>query len=455
MKKFMDKLPKLIVLFGLGCILGLALKSAQALEIVPAAQSLLQVEHNKSRLIRLSRPASSVFIANPDVADVQVKSPTLIYIFGKSVGSTTLYAVDGQDRVLANMDVDVIHNLKNLHQAVQRAVPDANVSFTSINGTLVMDGVIHSARQMEDVNQIAKRFSPTETGVINRLKVDALNQVNLRVRIAEVTRDIDKRLGFDWNMVGTVGSAFSFGLLGTNSIAQGINTLSIATNDISGVLDAMEDEDLVTILSEPNLTAMSGEEASFLAGGEFPILVPSDDGPTIEFREYGVRLSFKPVVLDDGRINMQVEPEVSSLSATNSVSLGGYSVPSLTTRKTKTTVELGSGQSFAIAGLLQNQTGHNLSKFPGLGDVPILGALFRSDNFQREESELVIIITPYLVKPITHAKAALPTDGYSAPHDIERIFVGGSYRRNPNVGAGLSVDKKGRKIIGPVGFALN
>ncbi|MDV7340376.1 type II and III secretion system protein family protein [Terasakiella sp. A23] len=455
MLTFIEKLQKLTLVLTIAVFTAVGAGTAYGVEILPSAQTSLSVELNKSRLIRLSRAATSVFIANPEVADVQVKSPTLVYLFGKNVGTTTLYAVDGEDRVLANMDVNVTHNLKNLHKAVMHAVPDADVQFSSINGTLVMDGVINSAREMEDINQIAKRFSPSETGVINRLRVDALNQVNLRVRIAEVSRDIDKRLGFNWNMVGSIGSAFSFGLVGSNSFAQGLSTLSVTTNDISGVLDAMEDEGLVTILSEPNLTAMSGEEASFLAGGEFPILVPSDDGPSIDFREYGVRLSFKPVVMDDGRINLQVEPEVSSLSETSSVTLDGYVIPSLTTRKTKTTVELGSGQSFAIAGLLQNKTGHNLSKFPGLGDIPILGSLFRSDSFQREESELVIIITPYLVKPITHAKASLPTDGYSAPHDIERIFVGGANRRNPQVGNGLHVDKKGRKLIGPVGFALN
>ncbi len=445
----------LYMMIGLMALFSLLPFSAEAVEIVPQAHQSLNVEHHKSRLIRLPRAASSVFIANPDIADVQVKSPTLIYLFGKAVGTTTLYAVDGRDQVIANMDVDVTHNLKNLKQAVFQAVPGADVHFSSINGALVMDGTLHSAREVEEVRQIATRFSPASSGLINRLRVDALNQVNLRVRIAEVSRDVDKRLGFDWSAMGTFGSIASFTLASTNPFAQAVSTLSVSSNDISGVIDAMEDEGLVTILSEPNLTAMSGEEASFLAGGEFPILVPGDSGPTISFREYGVRLSFKPVILDDGRINLQVEPEVSSLSESNSVSLNGYVIPALTTRKTKTTVELASGQSFAVAGLLQNKTGHNLNKFPGLGDLPILGTLFRSDSFQREESELVIIITPYLVKPITHAKAVAPTDGFTPPHDMERIFVGGAYHQQSKQGAGLQLDDQGRKLIGPVGFTLN
>lgn len=449
-----DKIFKLFQLLTIGLIL-MAPGLVHALEIVPSADESLSVEVNKSRLIRLPRPATSVFIANPEVADVQVKSPTLVYLFGKAIGTTTLYAVDGRDRVLANMDVDVTHNLKILQKAVAKVVPQSNLEFSSVNGALVMDGDVGSAREMEEVRKIAARFAPSEEGLINRIRVNALNQVNLRVRIAEVSRDVDKRLGFDWSATGTFGSILSFGLTASNPLAQGVNALSLTSGDISGVIDAMEDEGLVTILSEPNLTAMSGEEASFLAGGEFPILVPSEDGPTITFREYGVKLAFKPVVLDSGRINLQVEPEVSSLSETSSVSLNGYVIPALTTRKTKTTVELGSGQSFAVAGLLQNKTGHNLNKFPGLGDIPVLGTLFRSDNFQREESELVIIVTPYLVKPISYAKAALPTDGYQPPHDVERIVIGGSNRRNPQKGRGTNVDHKGRQLVGPVGFALN
>lgn len=422
-------------------------------EVLPQASRNIDLEHNKSRLIRLDSPASSVFIANPEIADVQVKSPTLIYVYARTIGSTTLYALDDNDRVLVNLNIDVTHNLQRLQQAVSQTLPDANVTFSSLNGAIVMDGVVTSAREAEDVRKIAAQFSP-EAGVINRLKVDALNQVNLRVRIAEVSRDLDKRLGFNWNFTGSSGSSIAFGLLSANPFAQAASTLSLTTSDISGVLDAMEDEGLVSVLSEPNLTAMSGEEASFLAGGEFPILVPSDDGPTIEFREYGVRLAFKPVILDDGRINLQVEPEVSSISETNSVQLGGFTIPSLTTRRTRTTVELASGQSFAVAGLLQNRVGQNLRKYPGLGDIPVLGALFRSNSFQRAETELVIIITPYLVKPIQRAKAALPTDGYVAPHDVERLLVGYPYRRNPNTGNGIHVDQQGRSLIGPAGFAL-
>jgi len=456
MLTFIEKLQKILQMLVLSAFVNVIALEAMAVEVVPAALTLLSVERNKSRLIRLPRAASSVFIANPEIADVQVKSPTLVYLFGKAVGSTTLYAVDSKDRIIANMDIDVTHNMKNLQQAVLNVAPDSNIKFASMNGALVMDGVLSSPREAEEIRQIAESYSPGAKGLINRLRVDALNQVNLRVRIAEVSRDVEKRLGFDWSSTGSIGGIFSFAMLSSNPFAQGLSTLTAGIGDISMVIDAMEDEGLITILSEPNLTAMSGEEASFLAGGEFPILYPGSDGNTlIEFREYGVRLSFKPIVLDDGRINLQVEPEVSSLSQTSSVSLNGYVVPSLTTRKAKTTVELASGQSFAVAGLLQNKTGHNLSKFPGLGDLPILGSLFRSDNFQREETELVIIVTPYLVKPIRHAKAVLPTDGYSPPHDIERIFVGGAYRRNPDVGAGLSVETQGHKLIGPAGFELN
>ena len=456
---FAKKLQKMFQLIILGILVASGgIGPVYAVEIVPAASSSLSVEHHKSRLIRLPRAATSVFIANPEIADVQVKSPTLIYLFGKTVGTTTLYAVDGKDRVIANMDVDVTHNLKNLQKAVFDIAPQADVNFSSINGALVMEGTLSSAREVEQIRQIAERFSPEENGLINRLSVDAYNQVNLRVRIAEVSREVNKNLGFDWTALGSIGGSFTFGVGMTNSLAQAATTVgqvAFNSSDISGVIDAMEEEGLITILSEPNLTAMSGQEASFLAGGEFPILYPEEDKTVFEFKEFGVKLDFKPIILDSGRINLNVAPEVSSLSESNSVSLGGFVIPAITTRRANTTVELASGQSFAIAGLLQNKTSQNLSKFPGLGDIPVLGALFRSDRFQREETELVIIVTPYVVKPIRHAKAVAPTDGFSAPHDVERVLFGDTIRRNPKVGAGLNVDAKGRKLIGPAGFVLN
>jgi len=456
-----------LVIFSALMVTGM---NAFAVSILPDADETVSIEVHKSRLIRLPHAANSVFIANPGIADVQVKSPRLIYLFGKKVGQTTLYAVDSQDQVVANLTVDIRFNVTSLNAAAQEMMPGADVKFASADGALVINGVLDSPRQALEIRKMAHRYVTQnytadakgaevnlDDLVINRLRVDSPNQVNLRVRVAEVSRDVNKRLGFDWSVTGSANAgSIAFGLLASNPLAQGVNALSATVDNFSVVLDALEDEGLVTILSEPNLTAMSGEAATFLAGGEFPIIYPDGDGGNvIEFKKFGVSLGFRPLILDNGRIQLNVEPEVSQLSQTNAVTLGGYVIPSLTTRRANTSVELASGQSFAIAGLLQHETGHNLNKLPGLGNLPVLGALFRSDSFQREETELVIIVTPYLVKPIQYAKAALPTDGFVAPHDLDRLMFGSTYQEATSPGEGLTVDHKGRQLMGPVGFELN
>ncbi|UTW53288.1 type II and III secretion system protein family protein [bacterium SCSIO 12827] len=449
-----------------------AFASAQGLdagrvEVISPAGANIKMEVNKGRLVRLLRPASTVFIADPRIADVQVKSPSLVYLFAKAPGETTLYAVDQAERVLANVDITVGHNLSRLRDALAKLAPDHDVTVDSIDGALIVDGIVPTASKAEDIRRLAVSFAGAPENVINRLGVDAPNQVNLRVRVAEVSRDVDKQLGFNWSAVGSIG-AFAFGVATANPFAANVISQTLTANpgtfsagngkftfDVNGVIDALEEEGLVTVLAEPNLTAMSGETASFLAGGEFPILVPEgNDRVVIEFKEFGVSLAFTPTISGDSRINLHVRPEVSQLSNANAVTLNNFQIPSLTTRRAETTVELGSGQSFAIAGLLQNNVTHSISEFPGLGDVPVLGSLFKSDRFQREESELVIIVTPYIVKPAPSRKLAAPTDGYQAPHDIERI-IGGSTGRHADAPAKpRTVTKNGRALIGPVGFTF-
>lgn len=430
-------------------------------EVVASAGNRLQLEVSKGRLVRLASPAATVFIADPEVANIQVKSPSLIYVLGKKPGETTLFAVDAKERVLANIDVSVTHNLNALRGVLEELYPDSGVSVSSISGNLVLDGVVPSASVAEDMRRLALSFAGDSDNIINRLGVAAPNQINLRVRVAEVSRDIDKQLGFNWSVLGSIGG-FALGLGSTNPFSGSVTqqTVTAAAGlgnwDFNAVIDALEEEGLVTVMAEPNLTALSGETASFLAGGEFPILVPDSQGNvTIEFKKFGVSLAFTPTLLGEDRINMNVRPEVSQISSTNSITLNNYSVPSLTTRRAETTVELGSGQSFAIAGLLQNNVTHDISKFPGLGDVPMIGGLFKSDRFQRDESELVIIITPYIVKPVSSRKLASPTDGFVPPHDVERLFSNGTNRRNPKKGKPVTIGSEGKSLIGPVGFQFD
>ncbi len=433
------------------------LASAGAAEIVDSSGLSLELEVNKGRLVRLDQPAATVFVADPDIADIQVKSPSLIYLMGKRPGQTTVFAVSKSEKIIASVDVTVTHNLTRLRGAIEGMYPGLDVNVSSVEGSLLVNGEVGSATTAEDIRSLAERFVGDPSAVINRLAVVAPNQVNLRVRIAEVSRGVDKQLGFNWNIIGAIGG-LSLGLTTASSFATAVaqNTLSLGFRDLNVVIDALESEGLINVLAEPNLTAMSGETASFLAGGEFPILVPDSDGRvTIEFKKFGVSLAFTPTLIGNSRISLHVRPEVSQLSTTNSVKLNNFVVPSLTTRRVETTVELGSGQSLAIAGLIQNNVTHDISKFPALGDIPVLGGLFRSDRFQRDESELVIIVTPYIVSPVSRSRLAAPTDGFSPPHDWERLLVGGAHRRNPISGKPVTVDRQGNRLVGPVGFQLD
>jgi len=455
----MMKLQK--ILNAVGILIALVVATpATSVEIIDGSGQTLQMEISKGKLVRLEKPAKTVFVADPEIADIQVKSPRLVYLLAKKPGSTTLFAVDAKERVLANIGVKVTHNLSRLRKAIKDLHPDLNVEVSSVEGSVVLDGLVDSTTDAENIRRLAAKFAPEKDAVISRLGVDAPNQVNLRVRVAEISRGVDKQLGFNWTIAGTLGSA-ALGIATSNPFASSVtqHTLTAARNfkgwSFNAIIDALEEEGLVNVLAEPNLTATNGETASFLAGGEFPILVPDSNGRvTIEFKKFGVSLAFTPTIVGKTRVNLHVRPEVSQLSTSNSVTLNNFQIPSLTTRRAETTVELGSGQSFAIAGLIQNNITHDISKFPGLGDVPILGALFKSDRFQRDESELVIIVTPYLVRPVSQ-KLATPLDGFQAPHDIQRYGKGGTNRHSKSAPKPKTVSRRGKSLIGPVGFQLN
>ena len=440
---------------------------ARAVEVIPEGGRALRLEVSKGLLLRLDRPASAVFIADPEIADIQVKSPRLIYLFGKRSGATTLYAVDDQEQVLANRRVLVDHDLTRLRETLRAVMPDATIQIQSVDTNIVLSGTVRSASESEDARRLAAAVAGDPKKVINNLGVTAPAQVQLRVRVAEVSRDVLKTFGINWDATLTAGT-FLLGLATGNPLMAagtfltrqgGANNLfgsfSKGKLDVNGLIDALDDQGLITILAEPNLTAISGKAATFLAGGEFPIIVPdANNRTTVEFKQFGVSLGFTPTILGTDRISLHVTPEVSQLSNNGAVQIAGFTIPALTTRRAETTVELGSGQSFAIAGLMQNNITHDLNKFPGLGDVPVLGMLFRSDRFQRNESELVIIVTPYIVRPVSTPMAA-PTDGLVPPTDTDRILRGQLYRpayepkgEQPVVGAA-------RGPAAPIGFALD
>ena len=414
----MGRCKRILSLLAIIAGLGPAVAWAQLAGMtVPSTGESLTLELNEGQLLRLDTPASSVFIANPNIADVSVRSSRLVYLFGLAPGQTTLYALDRNDNVIANLEVVVQHNLARLRKALGTLVPASDVTVASVDGAIILSGTVATAEDAENARRLAARFIGSGEEVINRLGVTEPNQVNLRVRIAEVSREILNRFGFNWDLL--LNGEFVLGLTTTRPILEATNFLqgigSIGELDVNGLIDALADDGLITVLAEPNLTALNGETASFLAGGEFPIPVSQDDDSiTVEFHDFGVSLAFTPTILNNNRINMRVRPEVSQLSSAGAVTLGGISLPALTTRRAETTVELASGQSFAIAGLLQNTSQELIEKTPGLGDLPILGALFKSERFERNETELVIIVTPYLVRPVS-GRVPLPTDAFTGP----------------------------------------
>ncbi len=455
----------LAVVLGAGLGLG-APAQAQAVDIVGTGR-LLPIEVNKGRLIRIRRAAATVFIADPSIADIQIKSPTLLYVFGKKAGETTLFAVDGKDRVLVNLTISVRHNLSQLSRTLDRLLPGNDIKLRTVGDSVVLSGSVRSTREAADVRRLAARYVSSEKKVINRLRVEGPNQVNLRVRIVEVSRNVVRDLGINWDAAFSIGNNFVLGIAtgGATSVVGsllapsgpltarrgGFNSLGGGYNGqrrtVNGIIDALQTNGLIKTLAEPNLTAISGETASFLAGGEFPIPVPQDGGViTVIFKKFGVGLSFTPTIIGRNRINLKVVPEVSQLSNIGAIQIQGISVPSLTTRRASTTVELASGQSFAIAGLIQNNLTQNLSKVPGIGDIPILGKLFTSENFRKNESELVIIITPYIVKPFNKSGKRLAAASRGSEKNISRLFLG---RRKSGKAGGPP-----ERLKGPAGFEL-
>jgi pilus assembly protein CpaC len=409
----------------------------------------ISVDHGVS--MSLSAPAASVFIANPDIADVQVMSPTSIMIFGKRTGETTFMATDSAGNTLSQRTILVTQDLSDLRRELDAAIPGNKIKVQSLPNGIVLTGEGKDASAVADAYKLAQRYIPAGGDIINRIRVVGSNQIHIRVRFAEVQRNIDNTLGIDWQNLASIGG-FVFGL-GTGNVvntsvsgaaaagtATGLfprpnNTTLSSPNDVIGVshtgkhfnvngmIDALAQDGLITILAEPNLTAMSGETASFLAGGEFPIPIPEGNGTiSIQFKKYGISLEFTPTLISENRINIHVKPEVSELTQTGAIILDNITVPALTTRKAETTVEVASGESFAIAGLLDNSQAQTVNKYPLLGDMPIIGALFRSDHFVNGQTELVVVITPYVVTPNGEQQLALPTDGFSPPSEGDRLL---------------------------------
>jgi pilus assembly protein CpaC len=439
----------------------------------PAQDLVLSI--GRGQLVTVPGTMTDVFVANDAVADVQVKSQRQLYVFAKAGGTTTIYASNASGDVVWSANVRVGSNIDSIDQMLTLAMPDAKIVATTMGtNTVLLTGTVAAPEDAAEAERLVAAFIGQGANVVSRLRMATPLQVNLRVRFAEVSRSLVRNLGTNLTSIDGSGG-FKFGIArgrnastymttdpnlplgmgssvtgftldpscvvtatnncvvarpGTNvTPAQGLGTLAgmgrLLGLDILGTLDAGETAGMVTTLAEPNLTALSGETAEFLAGGEFPIPLSQGLGTTtIEYKKYGVSLAYTPTVLANGRISIRVRPEVSELSSQNAVTINNFTVPALTTRRAETTVELGSGQSFMIAGLMSNNAQNTIDKLPGAGDIPILGALFKSTSFRKGQTELVIVITPYLVSPVDDSQIKLPTDGFRATDTLQSWILG-------------------------------
>ncbi|WP_132387417.1 type II and III secretion system protein family protein [Novosphingobium sp. PhB165] len=426
---------------------------ATAQSVVRPAQDI-SLSIGNGQLVNIPGAMTDVFVANDAVADVQVKSRNQFYLFGKAGGTTTVYASNSAGAVVWSATVRVGSNIDSVDSMLRLAMPDARIGVSTMgSSTFLLTGTVKTPEDAAEAERLVQAYVGKDANVISRLHMATPLQVNLQVRIAEVSRTLVKSMQNNLTTVDST-SGFKFGVgqgrsgwfnqfapggpmgmgtapaggTGVNPVTTG-STLAFAGKllgvDILGALDAAETVGLSTTLAQPNLTTLSGESAEFLAGGEYPIPIAqgtSSTTITVEYKKYGVSLSYAPTVLANGRISMRVRPEVSELTSDGAVQLNGFSVPALTVRRTETTVELGSGQSFMIAGLLSNNSQNTIQKLPGAGDLPILGSLFRSTSYKRGETELVIVVTPYLVNPTDGSNIQLPTDGFNAPNDLQRLL---------------------------------
>ena len=403
------------------------------------------VTKDDSIVMRTSVAFKEVRVADAKIADIVVLTDRSFQVLGKNAGKTNVMLYDVNNRLVDIVDVKVGFDVEGLKLALYETFPREKVNVRPMAGGVYLSGKVTNGDVAAQVERVAQAYAPNR--VTNGMSVKDSHQVMLEVRFVEASRDAGKELGI--GILTQKAGEFAFQAAGgiVSGVSPSFGGQLIGSHNgitLDARIDALEEDGVIRTLAEPNLVAMSGETASFLAGGEFPIPVPGALGNiTIEFREFGIGLSFTPTVLDDGIINLKVAPEVSQLDTNNSVRISGVEVPSLRVRRADTTVELRNDQSFAIAGLLQNTTNNTKVQTPWIGDVPILGALFRSSRYQKSETELMIIVTPRLVQPVSDiSKLRTPIDGLRTPNDIEE-FLGGMIEGRPvaRASSGLDMDR--------------
>lgn len=482
-----------------------------------SASDQIILEQNTAEIVHIRDDVSQIFVANPEIADIQLNTASVGYVFGKQVGTTTIFGTNKNGKRVFQLELQVIHNLKQLNQILASVVPGEQVRAYSAPSGIILDGTVSSPLVANTIVKIASRFvgqgattmsSPgadssaggSDSGgagsgagallsgagggsdssaasssgadgaaqkIVNNLKIATPTQVYLKVKIASVNRDMVHTLGVNWsstlkllNERLTLGVVSGRALTTAGAISNPGGTSQAGTmgavfndspTDITAFLDALSTEGLATLLAEPNLVCLSGESASFLVGGEIPVqTVTENNGTSVEFKPFGVSLSFSPRVLSSNLINLRVRPEISSLG---DAGVGGN--PTVQTSRAETSVELGSGQSLAIAGLFSRQISNKIKSLPGLGDLPVLGAFFRQTEYARKEQELVIIVTPYLVKPTSRDDLSLPTETIHYASHLEQILLGKLNRVDTTGRLRQELSRRDVHLVGAAGFYVH
>lgn len=422
-----------------------AMLSAETLQVMQGAtQSALEVPMNRAVVVESDVPFTELSIANPSIADISSLSDRTIYVLGKAPGRTTLTLLGGDGRLISNVEVHVAPDIAEFKERLQQILPGEQIEVRTANDGIVLSGTVSSAAKLDRAMDLAQRYAPDR--VSNLMSVGGTQQVMLKVRFAEMQRSVSKSLSSSLAIQGsTLGG--NLGLSGgtnatstTGAIVNALDAISPSTADnnaamlfgfnaggleVGILLEALESRGMVRTLAEPNLVALSGQEAKFLAGGEYPVPVSQEDGKvTVEYKPFGVQLDFVPRVVDGNIINLELEASVSSIDPANGFSQGGFTVDAFRKRQTSTTVEMRDGESFAIAGLLSDDFRDLNGQVPWLGDIPVLGALFRSAEYARQQTELVIIVTPHLVSPTRGEALALPTDRVQPPSEAGLFLFG-------------------------------
>ncbi|MBI2715210.1 MAG: type II and III secretion system protein family protein [Rhizobiales bacterium] len=416
----------------------------------------------KSVAIDLPADIKDVLVADPKIANAVIRSSRRVYMIGVAIGQTNIFFFDADGKQIAGFDIAVTRDLNGVRGALKQSMPEADIRIEGVNDGVMLSGSVSSPAESQQAFDLASRLVGDVAKVVNGITVRGRDQVMLKVTVAEVQRNVIKQLGID------LSGTFNYGAAVVNFNTQNpfsatgqalSNSSAIGTwKSVTATLRAMDQAGVIRTLAEPNLTAISGETAAFLAGGEFPIVTgtsgPPAYTPTISFKKFGVSLIFTPVVLSEGRISLKVLTEISELSSDGALSApGGYSIPSLKTRRAETVVEIPSGGSLALAGMIQEQTKQAINGTPGLMQLPILGTLFKSRDYVNHQTELVVIVTPYIVRAVAQKQLSRPDDGFADPNDPSAILLG---RLNRIYGAAGQVkSEQPGNYHGKYGFILD